>query len=57
MNTKDIAQWLIENPQEWFRLAEYVAELMPDYARQLSDDFDHYAVYYAPPEAWMERID
>ena len=57
MNAKDIAQWLIENPQEWFKLAEYVAERKPDYARQLSEDFELHAVNYAPTEAWLERID
>ena len=48
MDAQGIAQWLIDNPQEWFRLAELVAERKPDYARQLAEDFDLHAVNYHP---------
>lgn len=40
MGTKDIAQWLIDNPQVWFELAGLIAEKNPDYARQLANAFD-----------------
>lgn len=48
MVAQDIAQWLIANPEEWFKLAELVAERKPDYARQLAEDFDLHAVNYHP---------
>lgn len=50
MDAQGIAQWLIDNPQEWFRLAELVAERKPFYARQLAEDFDLHAVNYATPD-------
>jgi hypothetical protein len=43
MGTQDIAEWLINNPQAWFRLAELVAEQKPDYARQIARAFDDQA--------------
>lgn len=50
MDAQGIAQWLIDNPQEWFRLAELVAEHKPDYAWQLVDAFGVAAVNYAAPD-------
>lgn len=40
MGTQAIAQWLIDNPQAWFNLAELIAEKNPDYARQLAQAFE-----------------
>ena len=40
MGTQAIAQWLIDNPQAWFNLAELIAEKNPDYAKQLAQAFE-----------------
>lgn len=58
MDAQGIAQWLIDNPQEWFRLAELVAERKPFYARQLAEDFDLHAVNYHPVnrDDWVDEF-
>ena len=43
MGTKEIAQWLIENPQAWFQVVDFVAEKNPNYVRQLAAAFDDVA--------------
>lgn len=37
MDAAKVADWLVSNPQEWGRLAEFVAVKNSDYARQIAD--------------------
>lgn len=41
--------WLMENPGSWFRLAEAVADIDPEYARQIGQAFQDMATFYGEP--------
>ena len=46
MDAAKIADWLVDNPQEWGRVAEFVAQGAPAYARQIGDTFADLAWEY-----------
>lgn len=46
MNDKSVAQWLLEHPQAWNRVAELVAEVNANGAQQLADRFADMAYEY-----------
>ena len=48
MDTKSVAEWLIENPQAWFQLAELVAEKNWACADQIGQAFEDMAERYYP---------
>lgn len=48
MDPVSIAQWLIDNPSQWVRVAEETACMNPKYAYQIADAFADMAYEYNP---------
>lgn len=46
MNPESVAQWLLDNPQNWFRVAQFVAASYTISAEQIAEAFSDAAYAY-----------